>query len=199
MTTLEDIHDVLQQHGFNSAINDAEDEPYHLAVTFPAERIDEEIVLRINHLEHSADLLDIWQMIAVFPSEAASDTTWAMVQGMLHSINSTLPLGKVLPAPEQQMLYYRYTHLTPTGDDSALRSMPPMLEMIIDFISTMAPDIHDMLENDDAPDDVEIAELQSALNEVQSSLMELMAEMEELEALEDDYDDDDDDGGDGRR
>ncbi len=176
MADLSDLHRALTGAGLSSELCTGPEEPHdHLAVTFGAEGLKDELVLRINRMEHAEDLLDIWQMIVVLPVKGVSATTFSGVLAALHDLNAALLIGKLLPAHDDRMVYYQYMHLAPPGDSATLSS-PEVVRIVIELLQALAPGLCAVLANPEIPS-AELAAIDDATDALEQALAELVADV----------------------
>ncbi len=150
-------------------LTDCAPEPYHIAVPFPDQSVEEEPVLRINLLASADGDLELWQFISVIPAQAVSDRAWALVRNMLNTVNLSLTVGKVLAIEDEQMIYFSCNHLAPPGD-SALKSGPPVAHFILENLVVLTPALVDALSTDPPPD---FGAAERVLDETHKALSEL--------------------------
>ena len=169
MATPEEMASALDIAGLNPVLIDVAPEPYHIAVPFPGQSVEDEPVLRINLLDSADGDLELWQMVVVIPAQAVSDRAWALVRNMLNTVNMSLTVGKVLAMEDEQMVYFTCNHLAPPGD-SALQSGPAVVSFVLENLAVLAPALVDALCTDPALD-FEAAE--RSLEETHKALSEL--------------------------
>ncbi len=170
MATPEEMAQALDRAGLNPVLVDTPPEPFHIAVPFPGQSIEDEPVLRINLLESADGDLDLWQLVAVIPAQAISDRAWELTRNMLNTINLSLTTGKVLAIEDDQMVYFTDAHLVPPGD-GALLSGPPVVAFALENLSVLCPALLTALTTDPEPN-FDAAE--RALEHTHASLAELM-------------------------
>lgn len=173
MATPETMAEALSRAGLKPSLIDTPPEPFHIAVPFPGASVEDEPVLRINLLESTDGDLELWQMVVVIPAQAVSDHAWSITRNMLHAVNQSLTVGKVLTMEAEQMLYFTYSHLTPPGD-SALQSGPAVVRFVLENLAVLCPTLETALSTEPEPD-FEAAE--RSLQETQASLAELLDQL----------------------
>jgi len=173
MATPETMAEALSRAGLKPALIDTPPDPFHIAVPFSGASVEDEPVLRMNLLLSDDGDLDLWQLVVVIPAQAVSDRAWHVTRNMLHAVNQSLTVGKVLTMEAEQMLYYTYNHLAPPGD-SALHSGPAVVGFVLENLEVLCPALVTALSADPEPD-FDAAE--RALEETQASLSELLGQL----------------------
>ena len=180
MASIEDFVTALDRAGLAPFLIEEPGQPLHIAVPFPGRSVQDEPVLRINRLDSVEEEIELWQIVVIFPAQAASELSYNLTEAMLNTVNAALTVGKVVAVPDKQMVYFTHAHITDTGA-SVTRSGPAVVALILESLTVLSPAICETLETELAEDAPDLETLTARLEEAEGSLKDLLEVLQQNE------------------